>query len=76
MGEDRKCIKILVGKPNGKRQLGRPRHRWEDNIKRNIREISVRRGLDSCGSGQGPVGNSCGHSNEPSSSKNGWEFLH
>jgi hypothetical protein len=30
---------ILVGKPEGKRQLGRPRHRWEDNIKMYIQEI-------------------------------------
>jgi hypothetical protein len=28
-----------VGKPEGKRPLGRPRHRWEDNIKMNLREI-------------------------------------
>jgi hypothetical protein len=29
MGEDRKVYKVLVGKPDGKRQLGRPRRRWE-----------------------------------------------
>jgi hypothetical protein len=29
---------ILVGKPDGKRPLGRPRHRWEDNIKIDLRE--------------------------------------
>jgi hypothetical protein len=32
MGEERKVYKILVGKPEGKRPLGRPRHRWEDGI--------------------------------------------
>jgi hypothetical protein len=31
--------RVLVGKPKGKRQLGRPRHRWEDYIKTNLRDI-------------------------------------
>jgi hypothetical protein len=38
-GEKRNAYRILVGKPEGKRQLGRPRHRWENNIKMNFREI-------------------------------------
>jgi hypothetical protein len=33
----RNSFKILVGKPEGKRPLGRPRHRWEDNIKMDLR---------------------------------------
>ena len=33
MGEGRGMYRVLVGKPEGKRPLGRPRHRWEDNIK-------------------------------------------
>jgi hypothetical protein len=33
MGEDRGVHRVLVGKPEGKRPLGRPRRRWEDNIK-------------------------------------------
>ena len=33
MEERRGAYKVLMGKPEGKRQLGRPRHRWEDNIK-------------------------------------------
>ena len=33
MGEKRIIYKVLVGKPEGKKPLGRPRHRWEDNIK-------------------------------------------
>jgi hypothetical protein len=33
MGEGRVVHRVLVGKPEGKRPLGRPRHRWEDNIK-------------------------------------------
>jgi hypothetical protein len=31
----------LVGRPEGKRPLGRPRHRWEDNIKMDLREIGI-----------------------------------
>ena len=30
---------VLVGKPEGKRPLGRPRHRWEDNIKMDLQEV-------------------------------------
>jgi hypothetical protein len=33
MGEKRNAYRILVGKPEGKKPLGRPRRRWEDNIK-------------------------------------------
>jgi hypothetical protein len=36
MGEDRGVHSVLVGKPEGKRPLGRPRHRWEDNIKMDL----------------------------------------
>jgi hypothetical protein len=39
-GEKRKAYRILVGKPEGKRPLGRPRCRWVDNIKMDLREIS------------------------------------
>jgi hypothetical protein len=39
MGEKRNAYKILVRKPEGKRPLGKPRCRWEDNIKMNLREI-------------------------------------
>jgi hypothetical protein len=39
MGEVRGAYKILVGRPEGRRPLGRPRHRWEDNIKMDLREI-------------------------------------
>jgi hypothetical protein len=38
MGEQRKVNKILVRKPEGKRPLGRPRHRWEDGIRMDLRE--------------------------------------
>jgi hypothetical protein len=39
MGERRNAYRILVGKSEGKRQLGRPRRRWEDNIRTDLREI-------------------------------------
>jgi hypothetical protein len=39
MVEDRSVHTVLVGKPEGKRPLGKPRHRWEDNIKMNIQEV-------------------------------------
>jgi hypothetical protein len=39
MGEMRKAYRILVGKPEGKRPLGRPRRRWVDNIIMDLREI-------------------------------------
>jgi hypothetical protein len=39
MGEVRGAYSILVGRPGGRRPLGRPRCRWEDNIKMDLREI-------------------------------------
>jgi hypothetical protein len=39
MGEVRGAYNILVGRPEGRRPLGRPRRRWEDNIKMYLREI-------------------------------------
>ena len=39
MEEGRGVHKVLVGKPEGKRLLGRPRHRWEDNIKMDLEEV-------------------------------------
>jgi hypothetical protein len=38
-GEGRGVYRILVGKPEGKRHLGRPRRRWEDNIKADLQEV-------------------------------------
>jgi len=38
-GERRGVYRVLVGKPEGKRPLGRPRHRWEDNIKMDVQEV-------------------------------------
>jgi hypothetical protein len=41
MGEERGVYRILVGRPEGKRQLERPRRRWESNIKMNVRKIWI-----------------------------------
>jgi hypothetical protein len=41
MGEGRGVYRVLVGRPEGKRPLGRPRHGWEDNIKVDLREIGI-----------------------------------
>jgi hypothetical protein len=39
MGEGRGVYRVLVGKPEGRRPLGRPRRRWEDNIRMDLREV-------------------------------------
>ena len=44
MGEERGLHRVLVGKPEGKSPLGRPRRRWEDNIKMDLQEVG-----ESCG---------------------------
>jgi len=44
MGEDRGVHSVLVGKPEEKRPLGRPRRRWEDNIKMDLQEVGGGRG--------------------------------
>jgi hypothetical protein len=47
MGERRGVYRVLVGKPERKRPLRRPRHRWEDNIKMDLQEVGCgRHGLD------------------------------
>jgi hypothetical protein len=59
MGEDRGVHKVLVGKPEGKRPLGRPRHRWEDSIKMDLQE----------------VGGDCGDWMELAQDRDGWRKL-
>jgi hypothetical protein len=44
MGEERGVHRVLVGKPEGKRPLGRPRRRWEDNNKMDVEEVGGGRG--------------------------------
>ena len=59
MGEGRGVHKVLVGKPEGKRPLGRPRHRWEDNIKMDLQE----------------VGGGCGDCMELAQDRDRWQAL-
>jgi hypothetical protein len=67
MSEGRGAYRVLVGRPEGKRPLGRPRRRWEDNIKMDIGEIGIgganwiRLAQD-----KGPVAGFCEHGDEPS----------
>jgi hypothetical protein len=51
MGEGRGVNRVLVGRTEGKRPLGRPRRRLENNIKMDLREIGIEGELDSAGSG-------------------------
>ena len=44
MEEGRSAFKILTGKPTGKRPLGRPRRRWEDNIRMDLEELGISAG--------------------------------
>ena len=51
-GEGSDMYRILVGKPEGKRLLGRPKRRWEDNIEMDLQEVGCGEyGLDRAGSG-------------------------
>ena len=59
MEERRGVHKVLVGKPEGKRPLGRPRRRWEDNIKMDLQE----------------VGRDCGEWMELAQDRDGWRAL-
>jgi hypothetical protein len=51
MEETRNAYRILVGKPEGKRPLGRPRRRWVDNIEMHLREIGLLRIVQTTNSG-------------------------
>jgi hypothetical protein len=44
-GREERRIKVLVGKPEGERPLGRPRHRWDDNIMMDLQEVGCE-GMD------------------------------
>jgi hypothetical protein len=74
MGEMGNANDILVRKPEGKRQLGRPRRRWEDNIRMDLAEIGWE-GVDWMRLAQEPVAGCCEHGNEPSGPIKGGEFL-
>ena len=57
MGEMRGIYRVLVGKPEGKRPLGRPKHRWVDNIKMGLQEV----GCGAIGSSWLRIGTGGGH---------------
>jgi hypothetical protein len=77
MGEKRGAYRILMGKPEGRKPLQRPRHRWEYNIKMDVGEVGLwwRHGLDRSCSGYGQVAGCCERGNESSGSINCGEFL-
>jgi hypothetical protein len=69
MGEERNVYKVLMGKAEGKRSLGRPRRRWEDGIRMDLREIGWGEyRLDQADSGQAPVAGFCEYGDETSGS--------
>jgi hypothetical protein len=76
MGEGRGVYRALVGKPEGKRSLGRPRHRWEDNIKMDLKEVGCG-GMDWIELAQDRDGvGTCECGNEPLGSKKCGKFLY
>jgi hypothetical protein len=68
------AFKILFGKLEGKRPLGRPRRKWRENIKMHFK-VECQCGLDLCDSGQGSVAGSCKRGNKPYVSIRSGEFL-
>jgi hypothetical protein len=74
-GEKRNAYRILVGKPEGKRPLGRPRRRWVDNIKMELRDIEWDC-MDWIDLAQNrDKWSTCEHGNEPSGFIKCWEVL-
>jgi hypothetical protein len=65
MGDRRGADRILVGKREGKRPLGKHRRRLEDNIKMYVREAVWGHGLDRAGLEQGQMAGFCEYRNEP-----------
>jgi hypothetical protein len=51
MGDRRGALRNLIWRPEGRRQLGIPRHRWKDNIKIGQQKVGWELGMDCCGSG-------------------------
>ena len=66
MEQGRSAFEMLRGKPTGKRHLGRPERRWEDNIRMNLKEISIyaRNWVDSA-EDKGLLESPCERGNEP-----------
>jgi hypothetical protein len=64
-GEGRDVYRVLVGRSEGKRPLGRPRRRWQDNIKMDLREIGIDEENCIQLAQESPVAGLCEHGNEP-----------
>jgi len=76
VGEKRGVYRVLVGKPEGKIPLGRPRRRWENNIKMDLQVVGCgENGLDRASSGQGQLGGTGECGNVPSGSIKFEDFL-
>jgi hypothetical protein len=75
MGETRNTYRLLVWKPEEKRKLGRPRHKWGDNIKMPLKLSKGIYGLNSFGWEWEPTSCFCRHDNESSGSILCGEFL-
>jgi hypothetical protein len=76
MREKTGAYRVLVGKSAGRRPLGRPRHRWKDSIKMDVREVGWGgHRLNRPGTGYGQVACSCECGDEPSGSIKCGEFL-
>jgi hypothetical protein len=73
-GGERGVYRVLVGKPEVKRPLGRPRRRWEDNIRMDLLEVGCG-GMNWIGLDQDKVAGTCGCDNDPSGSVKCREFL-
>ena len=73
--ERKGSYRVLVGNTEGKRPLGRPRRRWEDNIKMELEEVAWGHGLDRPDSEEGQVVGLCECGNKPSVSTKCWEIL-
>jgi hypothetical protein len=71
----RNAYRILIGKFEGRRPLGKPRYRWKDSIKMHFESRFGGYGLDLSGSGWGSVVGSFEHCNASSDSIEGGEFL-
>jgi hypothetical protein len=75
MGERRGAYRDFVGKPEERRPLGRPRRRWKDNIKMDLREVGWEHRLDQSDSGWRQVAGCCECGDETSGSIKFGEFL-
>jgi hypothetical protein len=73
-GGENRCIQGLGGEPEGKRPHGRPRHRWEDNIKTDLQKVGWGGGAEA-GLICFRIGKACKGGKEPSSSIKWGEFL-